>query len=78
MYVSIQDTAILRKVTTYTVVVQYVNSRARVYISCLTLATVRETINRHRLIKDVKFIHYNIPKLDYIVAYDARDPTRYV
>jgi hypothetical protein len=78
MYVSIQDTALLRKVTPYTVVVQYANSRARVYISCLTLATVRETIKRQRIIKGVKFIHYNMPELDYIVAYDARDPTRYV
>jgi hypothetical protein len=78
MYVSIQDTAILRKVTQYTAVIQYANARARVYISCITLEAVRETIKRHRLIKGVKFIHYNIPELDYIVAYDARDPMRYV
>jgi hypothetical protein len=78
MYVSIQDTAILRRVTPYTVVIQYASTRARAYISCLPLASVRETIKRHRLINGAKFIYYNIPELDYIVAYDARDPTRYV
>jgi hypothetical protein len=78
MNVTIQDTAVLRRINPYTVVIQYANARARVYISCLTLEAVRETIKRHRLIKAVKFIHYNIPELDYIVAYDARDPTRYV
>jgi hypothetical protein len=78
MFVSIQDTAILRRVNSYTVVIQYANTRARAYISCLTLASARDTIKRHRLIEGVKFIYYNIPELDYIVAYDARDPTRYV
>jgi hypothetical protein len=78
MYVSIQDTTILRRVTPYTVVIQYASTRAPAYISCLTLASVRDTINRHRLIKGVKFIYYNIPELDYIVAYDARELTRYV
>jgi hypothetical protein len=42
------------------------------------MAAARETIKRHRLIKDVTYIFYNVPELQDVEAYDARDPERYV
>jgi hypothetical protein len=79
MNVSILDTAILHAITKrpYTVVVQF-RRKARAYLSCETLSAVRETIRRHKLMRDVTYIYYNIPELQHIEAYDARDPTRYV
>lgn len=62
----------------YTVVVQFHSKRTRAYLSCEDMKTVRETIRRHKLIKDVKFIYYKMRDCEYIVAYDSRDPTRYV
>lgn len=63
--------------TPYTVVIQ-TTKKLRQYIRCETMKHVLATIHYHRQRRDVTFIHYNIPELDYIVAYDARDPTRYV
>jgi hypothetical protein len=42
------------------------------------LTVARETIKRHRLIKDVTYIFYDVAELQHIEAYDARDPGRYV
>jgi hypothetical protein len=80
MNVHIQDTVILHTITKplYTVVIQYRSKRARVYVSCESMASVRDTIKRHKLNKDVTYIFYNIPELLKIDAYDARDPDRYV
>jgi hypothetical protein len=77
--IPIQDTLILHAITNrpYVVVVQF-RGKARSYINCKTMADVRETIRRHKLMKDVTYIYYNIPELVHIEAYDARDPTRYV
>jgi hypothetical protein len=47
-------------------------------IPAVSMAAARETIKRHRLIKDVTYIFYNVPELQHIEAYDARDPERYV
>jgi hypothetical protein len=79
MNISIQDTLILHVITKrpYVVVVQS-RHKARAYINCATMTDVRETIRRHKLMKDVRYIYYNIPELVHIEAYDARDPTRYV
>lgn len=74
-----QDAFILHVITTrpYVVVIQF-RRKARAYISCKTMADVRETIRRHKLMKEVTYIYYNIPELQHIEAYDVRDPTRYV
>ena len=79
MNISIQDALILHVITKrpYVVVVQF-RRKARSYANCKTMADVRETIRRHKLMKDVTYIHYNIIELVHIEAYDVRDPTRYV
>jgi hypothetical protein len=79
MNMSIRDTAILHKLTRrpYVVVIQYRN-RARAYLSCDSIDTVRNTIKQHKLVKNVTYIYYNIPELQHIEAYDIRDPNRYV
>jgi hypothetical protein len=79
MNIPIQDTLILHAITKrpYVVVVQF-RRKDRAYINCKTMTDVRETIRRHKLMKDVTYIYYNIPELVHIEAYDARDPTRYV
>jgi hypothetical protein len=78
--VTIQDAVILHTITEplYTVVIQYHSKRARAYITCESMASVRDTIKRHERIKDVTYIFYSIPELQKIDAYDARDPDRYV
>lgn len=78
MNIPIQDALILHVVTKrpYVVVIQF-RSIGRSYINCKTMSDVRETIRRHKLIKDVTYIYYNIPELVHIEAYDVRDPTRY-
>ena len=80
MNTHIQDMAVLHAITKrlYTVVIQYRRKLARVYIACESMANVRDTIKRHRRIKDVTYIFYNIPELPKIYAYDARDPNRHV
>jgi hypothetical protein len=80
MNIPVIDTAILHTITKrpFVVVVQFRSSRDRAYITCQTMVDVRETIRRHKLMKDVTYIYYNIPELQHIEAYDARDPTRYV
>jgi hypothetical protein len=79
MNIPLKDTLILHTIINrpYTVVVQFRN-RARSYISCDTMAGVRETIRRHKLLRDVTYIYYNIPELQHVEAYDVRDPERYV
>jgi hypothetical protein len=79
MNITIQDTLILRVITErpHVVVVQF-RRKARSYVSCKTITKVRETIHRHKLMKDITYIYYNIPELVHIESYDARDPTRYV
>jgi hypothetical protein len=79
MNMTLRDTAILHKITyrPYVVVVQYRN-RTRAYLSCDRMEAVRKTIKQHRSIKTVTYIHYNIPELQHIEAYDIRDPERYV
>jgi hypothetical protein len=78
--ISIRDALILHTIThrPYTVVIQFRFQKARAYISCETMASVRETIRRHKLKRDVAYIYYNIPELEHVEAYDVRDPERYV
>jgi hypothetical protein len=80
MSATLQDAAIIHNIQhrPYVVIVQYHSTRARVYITCESMASVRDTIKRHRRIKDVRYIFYNIPELQKIDAYDAREPDRYV
>jgi hypothetical protein len=63
--------------TPYTVVIQFRN-RQRQYIKCETMKQTRETIVHYRKTPKVTYIHYNIPELEHIEAYDVRDITRYV
>jgi hypothetical protein len=77
--IPIQDALILHAITKrpYVVVIQF-RRKARAYINCANMTDVRETIKRHKKIRDVTYIYYNIPELQHIEAYDARDKERYV
>jgi hypothetical protein len=59
MNIPIQDALILQVITKrpYVVVVQF-RKKARAYINCATMTDVRETIRRHKLMKDVTYIYY--------------------
>jgi hypothetical protein len=74
----IHDTVLLYNIThrPYCVVVQYRN-RSRAYLTCDSMEAVRMTVKQHKSIKTVTYIYYNVPELQHIEAYDARDPTRY-
>jgi hypothetical protein len=68
---------VVKAATPYTVCVQFHN-RQRSYIKCETMVEARRIITLNRKDKLVSYIYYNIPDLEHIEAYDARDPTRYV
>jgi hypothetical protein len=68
---------VVKAATPYTVCVQFYN-RQRSYIKCETMAKARRVITLNRNDSLVSYIYYNIPDLEHIEAYDARDPTRYV
>jgi hypothetical protein len=80
MNIPVIDTAILHMMTKrpFVVVAQFRSRKDRAYITCQSLASVRDTIRRHKTMLDVTYIYYNIPELQHIEAYDARDPSRYV
>ena len=61
----------------YCVVIQY-RGRERSYIRCHKLYQVRKEVVAHRKHPAVKFIYYTAPDIEFIEAYDARDPGRYV
>jgi hypothetical protein len=67
----------IKPATPYCVVIQY-RGRERQYIRCEKLVNVRRVVLLYRNNPEVKYIYYNIPDLDFISAYDARDPGKYV
>jgi hypothetical protein len=67
----------IRAATPYCVVIQY-RGRERGYVRCETLERVRFVVKEYRGHPEVKYIYYNVPDLDFIGAYDARDPGKYV
>jgi hypothetical protein len=62
--------------TPFTVVIQY-GKKPRQYIKCETMKAARDTIVTYRKKRGVTYIHYNIPEMDHIEAYDVRDAARY-